>query len=178
MKARSTLPFALVALTAAGCGGQPAETESAPRTPAAAVDLAAEQQAIKTVLEKQTRAFFERSSEGEEEVWAHEPYVVRMADAGEPDVGWDRISTQYRTFMQENPKPVEDLEFTQENAHVQIHGEGAWVVYEQHLTATLDGERISDDSREVRFLARIDRAWKIVYQYSAPLSPEEGSSEE
>ena len=178
MKARDILPFALVALTAAGCGGQSAETESAPRAPAAAVDLAAEQQAIKTLLEKQTRAFFERSFEGEEEVWAHEPYVVRMANTGEPDVGWDRISTQYRTFMQENPNPVEDLQFTHENHHLQIHGDGAWVVYQQHLRATIEGEQISSDSTEVRFLARIDGAWRIVYQYTAPLSPEEASSDE
>jgi ketosteroid isomerase-like protein len=172
------LPLALVAFIAAGCGGPPAETESAPPTPAAVGDLAGEQQAIQTLLEKQTRAFFERSFEGEEEVWAHEPYVVRMVDTGELDVGWDGISTQYRTFMQENPTPVEDLQFTHENVHLQIHGDGAWVVFEQHLTANLEGEPISYDSREVRFLARIDGEWKIVYQYSADLSPEEGSPDE
>ena len=80
--------------------------------------------------------------------------------------------------MQENPTPVEDLQFAQDTAHPQIHGDGAWVVYEQHLTGMLDGERISDDSREVRFLARLDGAWKIVLQHSAPVSPEENSSEE
>jgi hypothetical protein len=176
MKALGTFWLVLVALTAAGCTREAAEPESVRGTPA--VDLAAEQQAIKAVLEKQTRAFYERSIEGEEEVWAQEPYVVRMLDTGEHDVGWDRIGEGYRTFMQENPTPVEDLQFTHDNVHLQIHGDGAWVVFDQALRATLEGEPISYDSREVRFLARIDGEWKIVYQYSADLSPEEGSSAE
>jgi len=178
MRTRDMLTLIVLALTAAGCGGQSAEREAASPAPATAIDLAAEQQAIKAVLETQTRAFYERSLEGEEEVWAHQPYVVRMADTGEPDVGWDRISNQYRTFMQENPTPVEDLQFTHENVHLQIQGDAAWVVFEQHLAATLDGEQLSDDSREVRFLARLEGEWKIVFQHSAPLSLEEGSSEE
>lgn len=171
MKVLGRFSLVLVALTAAGCARQAAEPESVRGTPA--VDLAADQRAIKAVLEKQTRAFFERSFEGEEEVWAHEPYVVRMLDTGEHDVGWDRIGEGYRTFMQENPTAAEDLQFTHDNVHLQIHGDGAWVVFDQHLQATLDGGPISYDSGEVRFLARIDGEWKIVYQYSADLSPED-----
>jgi hypothetical protein len=51
-------------------------------------------------------------------------------------------------------------------------------VFEQHLQATLEGDPISYDSREVRFLAQINGEWKIVYQYSVDISPEESSSDE
>jgi hypothetical protein len=142
-------------------------------------DLAAEEAAITAVLDKQTRSFFQRSYEGEADVWAHQPYIMRMLGATrmpgtlEPDVGWDTIGTSYKTYMEENPEPIEDLEFTRTNVHLQIHGDGAWVVYEQHLEGKAEGEPFSQDSREVRFLARIDTQWKIVYQYSGSLSPEE-----
>jgi ketosteroid isomerase-like protein len=132
-----------------------------------------DESAITAVLDKQTRSYFQRSYEGEEDVWAHQPYILRMGGTGEPDVGWDTIGAMYKTFMEENPEPVEDLEFTRTNVHLQIHGDGAWVVYEQHLKGKAEGEPFSQDSREVRFLARINGGWKIVYQYSGPLSPEE-----
>jgi hypothetical protein len=136
-----------------------------------------DESAITAVLDKQTRSFFQRSYEGEADVWAHQPYIMRMIRTLErdlePDVGWDTIGTSYKTFMEENPEPIEDLEFTRTNVHLQIHGDGAWVVYEQHLEGKAEGEPFSQDSREVRFLARIDGQWKIVYQYSGPLSPEE-----
>jgi ketosteroid isomerase-like protein len=136
-------------------------------------DLAAEEAAITAVLRKQTRSYFQRSYEGEADVWAHQPYIMRMTTAGEPGVGWDTIGAMYKTFMEENPEPIEDLEFTHTNVHLQIHGDGAWVVYEQHLKGKAEGETFSSTTRQVRFLARIDGKWKIVYQYSRPLSPEE-----
>ncbi len=136
-------------------------------------DLAADEAAITAVVQKQTRVFFQRSYEGEADVWAQQPYIIRMVDTGKPDIGWDTIGMMYKTFMEENPEPIEDLEFTHTNVHLQIHGDGAWVVYEQHLEGTVEGEPFSSDTREVRFLARLDGAWKIVYQYSGALSPDE-----
>jgi hypothetical protein len=132
-----------------------------------------DESAITAVLDKQTRSFFQRSYEGEADVWAQQPYIIRMSDTAEPDVGWDSIGASYKSFMEEYPEPVEDLEFTRTNVHLQIHGDGAWVVYEQHLKGKAEGEPFSSTTREVRFLARIDGGWKIVYQYTAPLSPEE-----
>ena len=136
-------------------------------------DLAAEEAAITAVMQKQTRSYFQRSYEGEADVWAHQPYIMRMATAGEPDVGWDSIGAWYKSYMEENPEPIEDLEFTHTNVHLQIHGDAAWVVYEQHLEGKAEGEPFSQDSRQVRFLARIDGQGKIVYQYSGIPSPDE-----
>jgi len=135
--------------------------------------LAADEAAITAVVQKQVRAFFQRSYEGEADVWAQQPYIIRMLGTGELDIGWDTIGAMYKTYMEENPEPAEDLEFTHTNVHLQIHGDGAWVVYEQHLEWKAEGEPISSNSREVRFLARIDGGWKIVYQYTNVLSPEE-----
>ena len=132
-----------------------------------------DESAITAVLEKQTRSFFERSYEGEADVWAQQPYIMRMPGTLEPDVGWDRIGAWYKSYMEENPEPIEDLEFTHTNVHLQIHGDAAWVVYEQHLEGKAEGEPFSQDSRQVRFLARIDGQWKIVYQYSGVLSSDE-----
>ncbi len=159
----------VLALMAAACTEQSTESPTATNE----VDLAAEEEAITAVVQKQLRAFFVRSYEGEAEVWAHQPYIVRMGGTEEPEVGWDTIGAGYKTFMEENPEPIEDLEFTHTNVNLQIHGDGAWVVYEQHLEGTVEDEPFSSDTREVRFLARLDGAWKIVYQYTADLSPEE-----
>ncbi len=127
-------------------------------------DLAAEEAAITAVVQKQTRAYFQRSYEGEADVWAHRPYIFRCGATRGPYVGWDAISTFYKNSMEKNPEPFEDFEFTHTNVNVQIHGDGAWVVFEQHLEWKAEGEPISSDSRQVRFLARIDGEWKIVYQ--------------
>ena len=130
--------------------------------------------AIKAVLHKQTHSFFHRSFEGETDVWAQQPYIVKMSGDATLTVGWDDVASGYKAVMEENPEPIEDLEFTHTDFHIQVHGDGAWAVYEQLLTGKFEGEAFSSTNREVRVLARIDGKWQIVFQFTTALSPEEG----
>jgi ketosteroid isomerase-like protein len=132
-----------------------------------------DESAIKAVMEKQTRAFFERNFEAEEDVWAQEPYIIRMSDVVPLNVGWDAISTAYKTIFEKYPDPVAGLDFSFSNVHLNVHGDAAWVVYEQHLKGEFEGEAFSSTSREVRFLTRIDGKWKIVYQFTTNLPRED-----
>ena len=133
----------------------------------------ADESAIKAVLHKQTHSFFQRSYEGEADVWAQQPYIVKMSSNASLTVGWDSVGAGYKTLMEENPEPIEDLEVTHSDHHIQIHGDAAWVVYEQDMKGKFEGEAISSNNREVRFLARIDGKWKIVYQFTTALAPAE-----
>ena len=63
---------------------------------AAEVDIAAEKAAIETIIEKQRDAAYQGSYEGEEEVWAQEPYIVRMiGNTGDRMIGWDSIGANF-----------------------------------------------------------------------------------
>jgi hypothetical protein len=65
----------LLVLLAAGC-------MQAPQADVEGLDKSA----ITAVLDKQTRSYFQRSYEGEADVWAHQPYIMRMLVTLEPDL--------------------------------------------------------------------------------------------
>ncbi len=137
------------------------------------VDVQKEEEAIKKVIERQNEGWLKKNYDIEAEVWAHEPYIVKVSQSGEEVVGWDAISARYKRKF-EGCNPGSDLRYTYSNFHFKIYNNIAWVTHEQSLrihglTAirTLKGW-------ESRILEKRNGKWKIVYQASRfprPLQP-------
>ncbi len=135
------------------------------------VDIAAEEEAIKAVLKKQTDSFYNRSMEGEYEVWAHEPYVYRGFSI-DPVIGWENLSKLYQEAFDSPSGPPPYL--SEHSRHfIHIKDDVAWTVYhqvlhvenEQGFTETIEGW-------EHRILEKRGEDWKIVLQMNAPYPPE------
>ena len=132
------------------------------------VDITAEEEAIKAVTQQQNDAWRNRSLESEQAVWANEPYVLRIiGSSGNRTVGWDSLSTWYKSFFEQNPTGPSNENVTFSNYHVRVYDNAAWAVYDVHWEWTNEeGETESWDSWQIRFLEKKECQWKIVLQQS------------
>jgi ketosteroid isomerase-like protein len=130
------------------------------------VDLAAEEEAIKAVIQQQIEAWSNRNLDGEAAVWAHEPYIFR----GYPTdnvVGWESLRGLYQEAFEEGSWPPRSAEMS--NYHIHIAGENAWAVYRQVTESTNEqGETQSAASWELRILEKKADQWKLVLQMTGP----------
>lgn len=137
-------------------------------------DVIKEQEAIKKVIERQNEGWLKKNYDIEAEVWAHEPYIVKVSQTGEEVVGWDVISARYERRFKELTAEPDFVKYAYCNFHFKIYDNIAWVTHEQSLkipglTAikTLKGW-------ESHILEKRNGKWKIVYQASRfprPLQP-------
>lgn len=136
--------------------------EARAQATAAGGDLDAEKGAIIELLERQTRLFWVGDYDSYVQVWAHEPYVVRMAPNGQQTVGWNAVSDIYRDWIGTTRRPVQDYTLTTSDWHIHVNGSAAWAINNQHETGTVEGESFARDVWNVRFLEKTDGQWKVV----------------
>jgi len=145
------------------------------------VDTAAEEEAIKLVLKKQTDAFYNRSMEGEAEVWAHEPYVFRGFSIDNV-IGWENLSRLYQEVFESTAWPPYLAEHSRFFIHVRE--DVAWAVYHQVLYIENEqGRTEAIEGWEHRILEKKNGQWRIVLQMNAPYpppgdAPDSGTEEE
>lgn len=124
------------------------------------IDIEAEKEAIKEVIQAQCDAVLALSYEGEAAVWAQTDYIVRR-DAR----GWDSISAYYQEFFQSWRSDTMDFEgrvFTTSNFDIHVNGTFASVFHDQHLEYVLNGEEHVSDGSEHKYMEKIGGEWKII----------------
>ncbi len=132
------------------------------------VELAAEKEAIKAVLQKQLDVASNLDYEGEAAVWAHEPYIVRHSGDSYV-VGWDSLSTFYKTGFKEGREKVKEdpeywmvREFSAKNFDIHLNGNVAFVFYDEHFDGFREGKERSGVSRVLKYLEKKEGEWRIV----------------
>ena len=127
------------------------------------VDIAAEEETIKAVLHKQLVAVSNLDYEGEAAVWAHEPYIYH-ASVGV--VGWDSLSTFYKTtfreFIEKGPEYWTVRELSASNFDIHLNGNVAFVFYDEHFDGIREGEERSSVGRSLKYLEKKEGEWRIV----------------
>ena len=116
--------------------------------------------AIKVVIEKETKAFFEIDYATWQDQWAHTPYSFwSFADTTDVNFfsGWDEINKGFELYFKTS-KPSK-AEIDREWISIQVYGKSAYVRFTQKVS----DEVISRSKQaEVRFLEKIAGQWKIV----------------
>ncbi|MCB7130424.1 MAG: nuclear transport factor 2 family protein [Candidatus Brocadiales bacterium] len=132
------------------------------------VDVAAEEEAIKAVNQKQLDAVCSADYEGEAAVWAQEPYIV-IRKSGRKIVGWDSLSVWYKETFEKNRELVQNEpdkyridECSGSNYDIHLNGNAAYIHYDEHAEGIWEGEEFSNDSKVAKYLEKIDGEWKIV----------------
>ena len=134
------------------------------------VDIAAEEEAIRTLLKKQTDSFYNKSLDGEAEVWAQEPYVFRGFSI-EPIIGWEAMSKLYQEVFAGASWPPYLSEHS--NHFIHIKDDVAWTVYHQVVHVENEqGLKETVEGWELRILEKKGGQWKIVLQMSGPYPPQ------
>jgi DNA-binding CsgD family transcriptional regulator len=142
--------------------GRPAHSEEGP-----------DHAAIRDVIRRESQAFLDCDFESFASAWEHSERIVAVYNTRSTGVtierGWSRLSKAIQSFFASKPTNLNGT-FEQRNHAIFIHGDMAWVTFEQ-LGHPLDSEPFFLDgtSFESRILERGADGWKIVYlNFSTP----------
>jgi len=126
-------------------------------------DIAAEKNAVKSVILKQLDAFENLSYEGEAAIWAHEPHVVKES-AGKVTVGWDSLSADYKMLFEAGKKDPENytIKFKATNFDIRVNGNFAACLCDEEAKGVWQGKDYHHNTRSVKYLEKRDGEWKIV----------------
>jgi len=115
--------------------------------------------AIKALLEKETKAFIEIDYKSWADTWAHTPYAF-WSYADTTDVnsfsGWDKINSNFSSYFK-TAKPSK-AKIDREWHEIKVFGNGAYVRFTQHI----EDDTIRPGQAQVRVLEKIKGQWKIV----------------
>lgn len=118
-------------------------------------------EAIKQLIEAETKAFFEIDKQTWVDSWAHVPYAFwSFADTTDVNSfsGWSAIEDAFSDYFASSKPSKAKI---QRNYHdVRIYGDAAYVRFTQQVT---DPYISRSEQAEVRVLEKIDGEWKIVH---------------
>jgi hypothetical protein len=116
-------------------------------------------EAIKSVIEKETTAFFEIDYKTWADSWAHSPHAFwSFADTTDVNSfsGWNSIHKGFMEYFQTSKPSKATIERTW--VEVKVYGNGAYARFTQHVN---DNTRRPPQA-EVRVLEKVKGSWKIV----------------
>src|SRR3954466_6102537 len=131
-------------------------------------------EALKTVVQAETQAFYDRDFNALQDKWLHDPSVSRQVVAygrTNPQRGWDAISAAIAKSLDGNP-PMK-VELSVANFLARKGENYAWIEYDQLITISQDGSK--GESRERRLLLKSGNQWKIASSVSVATSTYENS---
>ena len=116
-------------------------------------------EAIKALIEKETKAFFEIDKATWSSSWVHEPYVFwSFADTTDVNSfsGWQAIESGFADYFRTAKPSKASINRTWHD--IKVYGNGAYARFTQ---------KVNDNSRrpsqaEVRVLEKVKGEWKIV----------------
>ena len=115
--------------------------------------------AIKALIERETKAFFEIDQTTWKESWSHAPYAFwSFADTTDVNSfsGWENIEKGFRDYFR-NSKPSK-AEIDRNWLDIKVYGNGAYARFTQHVKDNTS----RTPQAEVRVLEKIKGQWKIV----------------
>ena len=118
-----------------------------------------DKEAIKALIERETKAFFEIDYNTWAESWAKTPYAFwSFADTTDVNSfsGWNKIDAGFRTYFN-NSKPSK-AQIQRTWLEIKIYGNGAYARFTQHVK----DNTLRSPQEEVRVLEKIKGKWKIV----------------
>ncbi len=122
-----------------------------------------EEQAIRELIVQTSKSFHNLDFNTYQEVWLHEPHVVRMNPQGWRNVGWDSLSVMYQNMLKNDIRKWDDIRIEITDMHHQITGNTAWVINDQTELGLSEGEPESYSVWAIRFLEKVDGEWKHAF---------------
>lgn len=116
--------------------------------------LSGEEQAIKDVIENESKYFWARDYKNWKKTWVQEDYILRTVatrDGVHQVVGWKDWNAEVRQLFEESPEPQE-YNVRKYDYTFHLFGNCAWVTFWQD-TGTL--------SRELRIMEKHKGKWQI-----------------
>jgi hypothetical protein len=147
---RAILVFLSLAISGTLALGQGKKKSSVP---------ANDESVIKSLIEKETKAFFEIDYATWAACWAHVPYAFwSFADTTDVNsfTGWEAIDKGFANYFKTSKPSTAKIERTWRE--IRIYGNGAYARFTQHVNDDTD----RPPQEEMRILERMNDQWKIV----------------
>ena len=133
------------------------------------INESAEKEAILTVIESETKCFFQRDYECWKNYWVQKPYTFQAwnnADGTyDSKVGWKTVSEGVKKYLAENPikeGEAENRSVKRNNIQANFYNPNlAYLIWEQ-INQTRDGKSCRK-SQETRIMEKIDGDWRIAH---------------
>ena len=132
-------------------------------------DVEAEKQAIIDVINAETSAYLNFDFEKVKSFYIQDSLNFRLTTGADDHVfleGWDEIETFFRDELIEgNPHTPTDahINVTKNDYRIRVYERAAYVLCSEKWTYTLPGNVIEINSRQVRFMEKVDGEWKIAF---------------
>jgi len=119
----------------------------------------ADEKAIKTVVEQESEAFYQRKADKALSYWAKVPYASHTyTEKGVGYLrGYDAISKAMKNVLAKLPQ-VDKKAYKNHDYRIHINGTSAWITY---VTDVMDGRQKSQ-TYAGRYLEKANGAWKMV----------------
>lgn len=117
-----------------------------------------EKRAILERLNNETKDAFQRNYDAWTKNWVHDPNISKVYmdfrdSTFSESIGWEKISSFVKTFLEEHPEP-EPVPELLNDINVRLYGNGAWVTFEQQ-------DSLRGLKRETRLMEKVNGEWKI-----------------
>lgn len=118
-------------------------------------------EAIKALIQQETKAFFEIDHDAWADSWAHTPYAFwSFADTTDVNSfsGWAQIEKGFAEYFRTSKPSTAKIDREWLGLDVKIYGNGAYVRFNQHVK----DDTTRPPQAEIRVLEKINGKWKIV----------------
>lgn len=133
------------------------------------IDVEAEKQAIIDVINAETEAYLAFDFEKVKSFYVQDSLNFRLTTGADDHVfleGWDQIELFFSDELIEgNPHAPTDthINVSKNNYRIRVYEESAYVICSERWTYSMPDRVIEINSLQVRFMEKVDGAWKIAF---------------
>lgn len=133
------------------------------------VDLNAEKKAIIDVINAETKAYMDYDFEKVISFYTQDSLNFRLSTGPDGHVfleGWDEVEMLFKgDLIDSNPNTPENthIKVEKDNYHIKVYENAAYVLCTEKWIYTLPDKIIEIDSRQVRFMEKVEGEWKIAF---------------
>lgn len=133
------------------------------------VDVEAEKKAIIDVINAETQAYMDFDFEEVISYYVHDSLNFRLTTGADDHVfleGWEEVEAFFRDeLIDSNPNTPENTHIAVEknNYRIKVYEQAAYVICSEKWTYTMPDDVIEIESRQVRFMEKVDGEWKIAF---------------
>jgi len=133
------------------------------------VDVEAEKQAIIDVINAETEAYTEVDFEKLISFYVQDSLNFRLTTGADNHVfleGWDDVKAFFEEDMMSGEPTVPSntaVKVEKKDFRIKVYEHAAYVICTETWTYTTDSSELEIDSRQVRFMEKIEDEWKIAF---------------
>ena len=128
------------------------------------IDLAAQENAIKEIVIKESTAWANRDYNTFISTWAHKPYSTWRAFNGRrlfETFGWDEINKNFESSFKNNPDTLK-VKITRNDFVIHVNNNMAWISFIANYSWDNPGRVVKLKTQESRSLIKENGQWKIL----------------